>query len=119
MSSIAVLGACGQKRPRLETWFAKVVRCDSQTEDFPELSTGDNSSSGSGSNEQELTVVWFYEPKDPRGKLPKNTERWQDLAMIKDALNHSVYLLGSVEHTIKRFSVQRKQNLANLFARPD
>jgi len=119
MCSIAVLGVWGQKRHRFETWFAKVVCCDSEAEDVSEPSIEDSSSSSSASDEQKLTVIWFFDPKAPRKRLPRNTERWQELAMIKDALNHSVHILGSVEHSIKRVNVQCKQNLANVLAWPD
>jgi len=96
-----------------------VVRCDYEAEGVSELPTGDNAGSGSASNEQKLTVNWFYDPKAPRGMLPKNTDRWQELTMIKAALNHSVHTLGLAEHSIQRGSVESKQSLANPVAQSD
>lgn len=119
MCSIAVLGVRGEKRPRFETWFAKVVRCDYEEEGISKRFAGDNASSGSASNEQNITVNWFYDPKDPRGKLPKNTDRRQELTMIKAALNHNVYILGLAEDSIEQATVQRKQSVANPVARSD
>lgn len=119
MHSIAVLGVRGEKKEIFETWFAKVVRCDYEAEGVSEQLAGDNPSSGSVSNEQKLTVNWFFDPKDPRGKLPKNTDRWQELTMLKAALNHRVYVLGLAEDSIPRVAVKRKQSLANPIVRSD